>query len=57
MPIEQGYEMRDGKRWGWYRWKSGEKYYYTPGNEQARKAAKTKAENQREAAHASGYDG
>jgi len=57
MPIEQGYEMRDGKRWGYYQWGDGEKYYYTPGNEQARQGARTKAENQRAAAYASGYDG
>lgn len=57
MPIEQGYEMRDGERMGYYQWGSGEKYYYTPGNERARKAAQTKAENQRAAAYAGGYDG
>lgn len=57
MPIKQGYEMRDGKRWGYYQWGDGKRYYYTPGNETARKRAKTKAEQQRSAAYASGYDG
>lgn len=58
MPIQQGYERRDGKRWGWYRWGAhGKKYYYTPGNEQSRKRAKSQAEQQRQAAYASGYDG
>lgn len=57
MPIRQGYEMRDGKRWGYYQWGSGTRYYYTPGNERARKTAKTKARNQQKAARASGYDG
>lgn len=45
MPITQGYEMHKGERKGYY--KSGEygtKYYYTIGNETARKRAKTKAE-------------
>jgi hypothetical protein len=41
---------------GYYQWgDEGKKYYYTPGNETARKRAKSKAEKQREAAHASGY--
>lgn len=58
MPINQGYEVRDGKRWGYYQWgSSGKRYYYTPGNERARKRAKAKAEKQQAAAHASGYDG
>lgn len=58
MPVKQGYERRNGKRWGWYQWgNSGKRYYYTPGNETARKRAKTKAEQQRTAAYASGYDG
>jgi hypothetical protein len=43
---------------GYYQWgQSGTKYYYTPGNETARKRAKTKAKQQRDAAYASGYDG
>jgi hypothetical protein len=42
---------------GYYQWgESGKKYYYTPGNERARKRAKTKAKRQGAAAHASGYD-
>lgn len=58
MPIHQGYEWRDGKRWGYYQWGShGKRYYYTPGNERARKAARTKAEQQAMAAYAHGYDG
>lgn len=57
MPIRQGYEVRDGKRWGYYQWNGGARYYYTPGNETARKRAKTKAEQQRDAAYASGYGG
>jgi len=57
MPITQGYEYRDGKKWGYYQYGSQTRYYYTPGNERARKQAKTKAENQRQAIKASGYDG
>jgi len=57
MPIKQGYEQHEGERMGYYQWgDSGTKYYYTPGNETARKRAKTKAEKQRDAAHASGYE-
>lgn len=56
MPIRQGYEYRDGKKWGYYQWGNQKKYYYTPGNERARKTAKTKAEKQRTAAYAAGYD-
>lgn len=57
MPIEQGYEQHDGKRMGYYQWgDEGTKYYYTPGNETARKQARAKAEKQRAAAHASGYE-
>lgn len=58
MPIQQGYEQFRGERMGYYQWgSSGTKYHYTPGNERARKRAKRKAENQRAAAYASGYDG
>lgn len=57
MPISQGYEYRNGKRWGYYQWDTGSKYYYTPGNSRARQQAKSKAESQRDAAYASGYDG
>lgn len=57
MPIERGYEVRDGKRWGYYTWNGQTRYYYTPGNERSRKTARTKAEQQREAAYASGYEG
>lgn len=57
MPIEQGYERHRGKRMGYYQWSErGRKYYYTPGNETARKRAKTKAEQQRTAAFASGFE-
>jgi len=42
---------------GYYQWgDAGTKYYYTPGNETARERAKTKAEKQQAAAHASGYE-
>lgn len=59
MPIERGYEQYRGKRMGYYQWNppQGKKYHYTPGNEQSRKRAKRKAEKQRSAAYASGYDG
>ena len=58
MPVHQGYEVRDGKRWGYYQWGDhGKRYYYTPGNESSRRAAKSKAEKQGRAAHASGYRG
>jgi len=64
MPIQQGYERRSkenakgNNRWGWYRWgDSGKKYYYTPGNDQSRKRARSKAEDQQAAAYASGYEG
>lgn len=64
MPINQGYERRDvknangNKRWGYFQWgSSGKRYYYTPGNEQSRKRARTKAEEQQQAAYASGYEG
>lgn len=58
MPIKQGYGQHNGRRMGYYKWgNSGKKYWYTPGNETTRKRAKTKAEQQREAAYASGYKG
>lgn len=58
MPIKRGYTTRDGERVGWYAWGDhGARYYYTPGNERSRKAAKAKAEKQRAAAYASGYGG
>ena len=58
MPIHQGYGEHNGKRMGWYRWgESGAKYWYSIGNEMSRKRAKTKAEQQRQAAYASGYEG
>lgn len=58
MPIRQGYEQHRGRRMGYYQWgASGKKYYYTPGNEQSRKRARTRAERQRRAVYASGYDG
>lgn len=57
MPIKQGYEQHNGERMGYYQWGNGKKYYYTPGNEMGRKRAKTKAEQQRAAAYASGYNG
>lgn len=47
MPVERGYTTEDGKKVGYYRWgKSGKKYTYTPGNEEARKKARKKAERQ-----------
>jgi len=57
MPITQGYEQFRGKRMGYYQWADGKKYHYTPGDEEARKRAKRKAEKQRTAAYASGYEG
>lgn len=58
MPIEQGYEMVDGERTGWYRWgSSGTKYYYKPGDASSRTRAKNNAREQQKAAYASGYDG
>jgi len=57
MPITRGYEQHRGERMGYYQWgDAGTKYYYTPGNETARERAKTKAEKQQAAAHASGYE-
>ena len=57
MPIHRGYERHRGERMGYYQWgDSGKKYYYTPGNERARERAKAKAEKQRAAAHANGYE-
>lgn len=59
MPIRQGYAQNRGERMGYYQWNppDGKRYYYTVGNETARKRAKTKAEQQRDAAYASGYEG
>ena len=64
MPIESGYEYRDVEnangeyRWGYFQWgDSGARFYYTPGNSMSRERARTKAEKQRTAAYASGYDG
>jgi len=58
MPIQQGYEMRDGERKGWYRFgKSGAKFYYTPGDKSSRTRAKNNAKEQQRAAYANGYDG
>ena len=57
MPIRRGYEQHRGKRMGYYQWgDEGTKYYYTPGNETARKRARARAEQQREAAYASGFE-
>ncbi len=58
MPVQQGYTTKNGKKVGYFRWgSSGKKYYYTPGNESARKRARKRAEKQAEAAYASGYKG
>lgn len=59
MPIKQDYEQFRGKRMGYYQWNppDGKKYHYTPGNIDARKRAKRKAEKQRDAAFANGYEG
>lgn len=57
MPIDQGYEQFRGKRMGFYQWADGKKYHYTIGDDDARKRARRKAEKQRTAAYASGYDG
>ncbi len=58
MPIHQGYTTKDGKRRGYFQWgSSGKKYYYTPGSEASREKARKKAEQQAQAAHASGYEG
>jgi hypothetical protein len=54
MPVHTG---KDSKgcfaQWG----SSGKKYYYTCGNDSARKGARAKAAKQGAAAHASGYQG
>lgn len=58
MPIQQGYEQFRGKRMGYYQWgNSGKKYHYTIGDKRSRQRARRKAEEQRSAAYASGYDG
>ena len=58
MPIHQGYTTKNGKRKGYFQWgKSGKKYYYTPGSESSRRAAKKRARKQSKAAYASGYKG
>ena len=44
---------KPGFQWG----SKGKCYTYTPGNEESRKRARTKAERQGRAAHASGYRG
>jgi len=58
MPIEHGYTTRDGERYGYYRFGSeGKMYLYSPGNDASRRAAKSKARKQQQAARASGYEG
>jgi len=57
MPIDRGKEMFRGKMMGYYQWADGKKYHYTIGDEDSRKRAKRKAEKQRQAAYASGYEG
>jgi len=57
MPIKQGYTTKNGKRMGYYQWGDGKKYYYTPGNDASRRAAKSKARKQQQAAYANGYAG
>lgn len=47
MPLQQGYTTKDGKRMGYYRWgDNGKKYYYTPGNDDSRRAARSRARKQ-----------
>lgn len=57
MPIKQSYEQFRGERMGYYQWSDGKKYHYTIGDQRARQRARRKAEKQRTAAYASGYDG
>ncbi len=54
MPIRRS---RDGQG-PYYQWgDSGKKYHYESGDRQSRERAKQKAERQRRAARARGYDG
>jgi len=58
MPIQQGTTTRNGERVGYYRWgDDGKMYTYELGNASARRAAKSRARKQQQAAYASGYDG
>lgn len=58
MPVHRGTTTRDGERACFYQWGgSGKKYFYECGNKQSRKRAKTLAQKQGAAAHASGYNG
>jgi hypothetical protein len=44
MPVEHGYEIIKGKKFGYYRWgESGKKYLHQIGNERSRKIAHEKA--------------
>lgn len=57
MPIHRECTTKDGERKCYYQWgNSGKKYWYTPGNKEERKEAKRKAEAQRNAAYATGYE-
>ena len=56
IPTKCGLRDSDGKyfcRWG----SSGKKYYYTPGDDASKEAARKKANEQGQAAHAGGYEG
>lgn len=54
MPCNQDYERVDGEVKGYYQWgSSGKKYHYEPGDEEERKAAKEKCEEQGQAIKAS----
>lgn len=44
MPLKQGYTTRNGDRKGYFQWgKNGKKHTYEPGNDDARRAAKSRA--------------
>lgn len=57
MPIHRECTIKDGEDKCYYQWgNSGKRYWYTPGNKEERKAAKRRAEEQRNAAYAAGYE-
>lgn len=57
MPIKNKCSTKNGERMCYYQWGDQKKYWYHPDNEQERKEAKRKAEQQRAAIYASGYKG
>lgn len=54
--VKQGYEYKNGEKVGYYEF-GNSRYYYDPGNSRERRVAKRQAENQQQAAYASGYEG